>query len=499
LAVNDLSVDAFDYYHDNPVEACKDLLNIELDAWQVKATNALFKDHFVAIRAGSGVGKSIWASAMSMLFLSTRPYSIIPTTAPSQHQLNDVLWGNHYKHIQGSPFLQECLSWTQTKVSVKGYEPSWYAVARTARVNPGGTVSEGLQGFHAPELLFVLDEASGIPDAVFAAVEGALTEKNAYVILISNPTRLSGYFYDIFNNSRMQKFYKIFHVSCYDSKFVEERYIQMMETKWGKDHPIFQIKVLGDFPSSDIFLMFPPEDIDVMKNNSFNYSHRGGQKRRPHQIGIDIGRTTAKTVACIRYENVIRDWSELGLRGTVTDKTEILNWAIQLILTYNPEKVVIDATGIGSGVYDDLKRLYPSVVHPFYGQARPEESKRDRYANLRAQAHWEFRELLRSLFCVNPPEKFLDDLLDIRYKLKNDKILIESKEEIMRRSGKSPDYSDAAIYAFVNPDLCVDKYDVILNPFALKGLNEGMKKTNIWASNYTESSKSERRFGIFHA
>jgi len=497
--MSEISIEALQFYEQHPVEFCEDLLNLSLDKWQIAASEALRDHHFVAVRSGSGVGKSVWISAMASWMLATKPFSKIPCTAPSKHQLEDVLWGELYKRIQNSPYLQELVNWTHTKVAVKGYEPSWYAVARTARVSPDGTIAEGLQGFHAERnLLFLIDEASGVPDAVFPAMEGALTGEDAYAILTGNPTRLSGYFHSVFNDLKVKELYKTFHVSCYDSAFVDERYIRMMEARYGKDHPIFQIKVLGDFPSSDVFLIFSVEDVEKMKNNKFSdVGHHNVTFE--NEIGVDIGRTTAKSVACIRQENKIIEWSERGLRGTTTDVIEIAEWVIALILAYSPRAVKIDAVGVGAGVYDIVKRLYPKITYPVIGNIPPEESKKSRYVNLRAQGYWELREILPNIYTDKLSESFVDELSDLRYKLKGDKILIESKEEIMKRIGRSPDYVDATVYAFLNPDLCVDKHMIFYMPRIITGLNEDMVKTNIWTPSDTPASHSGSRFGALHA
>ena len=846
--MKELSLEAFQYYEDHPIEFCSDLLGMKLDKWQQEATLALRDDHFVAIRSGSGIGKSVWLSAMAMWFLGTKPFSKIPCTAPSKHQLEDVLWGEIYKRIQNSPFMQELVTWTQTKVAVKRYEPSWYAVARTARVSPDGTIAEGLQGFHclssdtevltelgwrfisditmedkvlslipdskiaayapitdvienvytgwmykakhqsldflitpnhkipyrtrtatggfsalkldeiqnvakysifyiedtfkwtgddyetfdipafysirssfpaktvdaktwfkflglflaegharkdgrrvmisqrgtdvtyeimtlikklgfephldAPRedifmisiysrqlcehlkdfgdlattkrllayvrnasveliqeflegyalgdgtinkngarvfytssrelaghlqelifkigrkgsvleyevpdsiirdkevtncanrfvvteyirtnpvsitsdvnleqiwcdkmlvycltvppyhtfftrrngfcmwsgnseenLLFIIDEASGVADAVFPAMEGALTGQSAYAILTGNPTRLSGYFHSVFNDLKMRSLYHLFHVSCYDSAYVDERYLRMMEARYGKDHPIFQIKVLGDFPSSDIFLLFPIEDVEVMKNNRFE-DIGPFNPNAPKEIGVDIGRSIAKSVACTRQENRIIDWSERGLRGTITDVVEVAEWVIALIMAFEPVAVKIDAAGIGAGVYDIVKRLYPKITKPVLGNASPEESKKQRYVNLRAQGFWELRDVLRTIHTKKLPDALLDEMTDIRYKLKGDKILIESKEEMIKRIGRSPDYTDAMVYAFLNPDICVDTATKYHIPYLIKGMNESMKKTNVWEPSDTQSLRSNKKFGALHA
>jgi phage terminase large subunit len=496
--MSDLSIEALQYYEDNPIEYCSDILHLSLDTWQKEATQALHDKHFVAVRSGSGIGKSWWLGGMISWFLGTKPFSKIPATAPSKHQLEDVLWGELYRRIQGSPYMQELCTWTQTKVAVKGYEPSWYAAARTARVSPDGTVAEGLSGFHAEEnLLFVIDEASGVHDAVFPAMEGALSGKRAYAILTSNPTRLSGYYYSVFNDLKMRNLWHTMHVSCYDSSYVEDRYIKMMEARYGKDHPIFQIKVLGDFPASDIFLLFPVEDVDVMKNNRFADVgvHNVNINK---EIGVDIGRSIAKSVACIRQGNKIIEWSERGMRGTITDVPEIAEWVIALILAYNPSAVKIDASGIGAGVYDIVRRLYPKITKPVLGNIAPESSKKSRYVNLRAQGFWELREVLRTIYIEKPHDSFFDEIVDIRYKLSGDKILVESKEEMIRRIGRSPDFVDATVYAFLNPDLCVDMNIISIIPHILTNLNESMTKTNIWTPSDENVIYAGSRFGALH-
>jgi len=496
--MTNLSIEALQFYEQQPVEFCQDLLGLKLDTWQVAASEALRDHHFVAVRSGSGVGKSVWISAMASWMLATKPFSKIPCTAPSKHQLEDVLWGEFYKRIQNSAYLQELVSWTHTKVSVKGYEPSWYAVARTARVSPDGTIAEGLQGFHAERnLMFLVDEASGVSDAVFPAMEGALTGEDAYAILTGNPTRLSGYFHSVFTDPKVRELYKTFRVSCYDSSYVEDRYIKMMESRYGVDHPIFQIKVLGDFPSSDVFLIFAVDDIERFKNNRFSDvgTHNPNVSK---EIGVDIGRTMAKSIACVRCGNKIIEWSERGLRGTTTDVPEIAEWVIALILAYEPSAVKIDSIGVGAGVYDIVKRLYPKITFPVIGNIPPEESKKSRYVNLRAQGYWELRDILPKLYTDKMSQMFLDELSDLRYKLKGDKILIESKEEIMKRIGRSPDYVDATVYAFLDSSLCVDKHMTFYMPTILTGLNESLVKSNIWVPSDAQSPRSNSRFGALN-
>ena len=482
-------INLINHYHDNPVDFVLEVMQTELDDWQRKALQNLAEHHFLAIRSGSGVGKTFLMSAATLWFLSTRPYAKVPSTAPSQHQLFDVLWAEHFKWISRSPFLNKLLIWTQTKVAVKGHEPEWYAVARTAQVKPGSDVVEGLQGFHAEkDLLFSVDEASGVHDSVYPAVEGSLTGGSAYAFLAGNPTRTKGFFHDIFYKPEMRKFYKLMHVSCYDSPRVSERYIDMMEARYGKDHPIFGIKVLGEFPEADEYTLIPPDFIDVMENNSKN-SVAGF----PIEFGLDVGRSHAASVLCIRQGLNILHWDERLKKGLVTDTPEIVQWVREYINEFKPTKVKVDAIGIGAGVYDDLKLIHGDMIVPVIGAATAGQP--ERYINIRAQGCWELRELIPKLWCEKWPDRVIVELGDIRVKpTPTLKIKIESKEDMLARSMKSPDYFDALMYAFLDSDLCGDYVPIYVVPAGILEVNKDLKKAPIWSMERRNLGRRQSRW-----
>ena len=442
----DINSEAFQFYAKNPVPFVEDIIQAEVDGWQSDVLNSLCNEGFVAVRSGSGAGKSVVLSFATIWFICTHPNAKIPTTAPSMHQLYDILWAQHYYWISRSPILKEMLTWTQTKVAMKGSEPNWFAVARTAKVSPGGQVAEGLQGFHATDdsnLLFVVDEASGIQDQVFPAIEGALSGKKAYVILASNPTKRNGYFYDVFNAHSMRGLYELFHISCLDSPRVGRRYIDMMKARYGEDHPIYKIKVEGEFSDSDVGFLLTPDYIETMMNNLRNDVYNSF----PIEIGIDVGLSHASSIVMVRQGYNLIDWREYRKQGLVTDTEHIIRWATEIINTYDPARVRVDAIGIGAGVYAALKQIYGEfVVIPVIGGARA--SNPQEYVNFRAEMYWNLRDVVPKLWCANFPERLIVELSDIRMDQKTGKIRIESKEDMMSRALRSPDFADALCYAF---------------------------------------------------
>lgn len=469
LTENDISVEALQYYEEHPIDFIQDINDIALDKWQRDVTNALIEYHFVAIRSGNGVGKTCLLSNLLLWFLCTKPNCRVPTTAPTQHQLFDLLWAECYKWINKSSFLTALLNWTQTRIGIRGHEPDWYAVARTASVSPGGETAEGLAGFHAEDnLLFIVDEGSAVPDQVYAAVEGAFTGENAYCIITSNPTRRTGYFYDIFHNPKISHHYQKFHVSGYDSPRVSKRFVEMMREKYGENHPLYRIKVLGEFPTADEDLMFPPEYVDAMMNTQRDMSV---SPKMDVELGIDLGLRTASAVCCVRQGFNILDFIEKKRYSGANETRDLLSWVSDVIHDYSPRVVRVDAVGIGDPLCDLLEELFGDLIVRVIGQASAPD--KDVYLNLRAQGYWHLFNIMSKLYCKNWPDRLITEMSDIRRRYTTrGKLHVETKEEMRARSLRSPDFLDSMVYAFIE----AADFEPAFNPIVPKNFGDMNKE-----------------------
>lgn len=119
----------------------------------------------------------------------------------------------------------------------------------------------------------------------------------------------------------------------------------------------------------------------------------------------------------------------------------------------------IDVCAIGSSPYDSLIQLGANA-QPLNGAEAAVDSRGepvvDRsgkigFVNKRAMWHWRMREMLDPTYgptlCLPPDPELLADLTAPRYKFSNWKVQVESKEEIKKRIGRSPDCGEATIYA----------------------------------------------------
>ena len=236
-------------YRKDPCLFFKEVTGFKPDPWQKEAATAIAQHRKVSIRSGQGVGKTAFEANLVLWFLSCFPYPRVVCTAPTRQQLNDVLWAEIAKWQERSPVLQAMLVWTKTRVYMRGHEKRWFAVARTA------TKPENMQGFHEENMLIIVDEASGVEDAIMEAILATLSGKNNKLLMCANPTRTTGTFYDSHNRDRGM--YKCHRVSSLDSTRTNKENIAAFIRKYGEHSNVVKVRVYGDFPARKMTCSFP--------------------------------------------------------------------------------------------------------------------------------------------------------------------------------------------------------------------------------------------------
>ena len=143
---------------DDPGAFVRQALGVTPEPWQAEILALVARgEKRIAIRSGHGVGKTALEAWLVLWFGMTREGAKIPATAPTAHQLNDLLWGEIAKW-RGA--LADRLPELAGEISIKTDRVEFLpwrstAFARTSRLGQ----SEALQGFHAENLLFVIDDA----------------------------------------------------------------------------------------------------------------------------------------------------------------------------------------------------------------------------------------------------------------------------------------------------------------------------------------------------
>ena len=170
----------------------REVLGIDHDPWQRDATLAFGRgERHISIAACHGPGKTAWAAWKVPYMMMCRFPQKTVATAPSAAQLKGALvpeiktW-----FARLDPPIQDLFEIKAEGIYLKEAPDRSYFEARTARSES----PEALQGVHSDHVLLIGDEASGIPEAIFAAGVGSMSGHTATTVLLSNPTRTSGFF-----------------------------------------------------------------------------------------------------------------------------------------------------------------------------------------------------------------------------------------------------------------------------------------------------------------
>lgn len=449
-----LTQEAILYYAEHPVEFVEDIIGVKPDERQAAILRSVASNPMTSVRSGHGVGKSAVEAWVVIWFLSTRPFPKIPCTAPTQHQLFDILWAEISKWLRNSPALAKEIVWTKEKVYIRGFPEEWFAVARTA------TKPDALQGFHADDVLYIIDEASGVKDEIFEPVLGSLSTAGARLLMCGNPTQKSGFFYESHTKNRAS--YSTFHIDGRDSGRVSQDFVKKIVDMYGEDSDVFRVRVAGEFPinEDDVFIQLPLVEKSIMTEFS--------ERKTPDsiRIGCDVARFgDDKTVIGSKIdEKVTLDKKRRG-QDTMKTADDIVLLYYDLLKRYpgykDPVTIAVDDGGVGGGVVDRLRQMQRNnpkdlsqmnVVPVKFGQRIKHKYYHDSTTYMMAT--------VKALLSPHdedgnpkPVELILPDDDDLvaqlsgrKYRLtENSKIKVESKDEMKKRELPSPDEADCVL------------------------------------------------------
>lgn len=446
----------FEVYRDDPIGMIRDVFGIApwnpaepdrpgLTPDQVAFIEAAFRHRRVTARSGHGTGKSFSLALIALCWLYAR-HGLVVTTATTWKQVEDVLWaevGRLFRRARvplpaaaGHPLT------TELKV-----EEGWFAVGRSTN-DP-----TAFQGIHHPDLLVIIDEAPGVPNAIHEAIGSLATGSRNHIVEVGNPTQSSGEFYE---HHRRGHWHRL-HLNCLNHPnvllgrevipgAVTVEWVAEMRERYGEDSPVYQSRVLGDFPvmAASAVIPLPWAEASMATERMAAALQRAEAAREPLTFAVDVARYgDNRNVVAIRRGDAIIGLEDWGQVSTMETAGRI----IRLAEEHRPDLILIDEVGVGGGVLDRLQEQgYPVLG---FHSGKPAAS-RSLYANRRAEAWWRLREgLEKGRIALPYHDILLGDLTSPKYLLtSNGKIVIESKEDMRRRGEASPDFGDAVVMAF---------------------------------------------------
>jgi phage terminase large subunit len=426
-------------YAFNSEKYLRDILNFKCIKWQSEACYDYDTRGHCAWSTGSGVGKTALLARLILHFLHTRPFPVIPCTAPTQRQLYNVLWAEIHRAMNQSAILLKLFEWTQERIYLRGHKEDWFAAAITSTApKPGANTTESLQGYHAEHIMFIIDECSGIPDQVMGAADGALSTPSARVLMASNPTRNTGYFYRATNDDRLKDLWAIKYVDAgmCDAPYIDQSYISRLKQIYGEDSDYFRMRVRGLPPRTEFNALVSPEQVFAAHQRILPKSGVKFISCDPARYGSD------DTVIYVRDGNVVLE--RIAVHGL--DTMQVATAVMQLHHIHDAAEIRVDVIGIGAGVCDRIKselgkqKSRLKAVH-----VGEDANSKEEFFNKRAEIAWQIRTNIDNLSIpIDTP--FLDEeLVAIRYgwDSKDKRIKLEPKDETKRSLNPSRSPNDA--------------------------------------------------------
>lgn len=404
----------------------------------------------ISIMSGQGTGKDAWTSWMILWFLSCFPWPKIGATAPTQHQLKDVLWSEIGKWMNRRRpdgtfafVLRDFFVLQSDRLHLKEAEGKrWFAVARTTNVKGSSDEqAETLAGLHEEFMMLVVDEASGVPDPVFRPFEGTMTQKCNFGIVIFNPTRSTGF--AVGTHLKERERWICLRWNAEESELVTKDSIADKARKYGKDSNFYRIRVLGLPPTSEENILLPWDwvidsvgrDLAPLDGDQLIFS-------------IDVGAGGDDTALLRRVGPEIKPIEVSG----IADSEQLTGWLLRRILDGEPRVVLIDPIGVGWGIAGNLRARWKGEVLDV--NVAEVASDNTRFSRLRDELWWRLREDFEHRTITIPDDPVLiAELTAIRYEPDrlDGKIKVESKKDLKKRI-ESPNRADSLMMTeYFNP------------------------------------------------
>lgn len=366
----------------------------------------------VAVKSCHGAGKTRLAAQAVLWFLNSFKNSKVFTTAPTFRQINRFLWPEIRARFKKAkkPLMGEMYDTPYYQI-----DDEWFAMGMSS------DKPENIEGGHAPHIMFVVDEAKGVPDKIFDAIEGALTTAHIVLLIISTPGAARGHFYKAFHLKKLG--YKTFTITAKDAHhagMVTKQWIENRKLAWGEDSYLYKTRVLADFVLEDDTTFFPADGLMKAFENyealhRLNYDSIKDLITGKVALGVDIARfgtdySVISAMAEMNHPNI----EAIQMKREYIAKSDLMALVGKIINACNEtgaQVIALDDTGLGGGVTDRLMELgYEDMLVPVtFGAKSVDEAyienclengidnPKPRFDNMRTEMYWLLREKMKRL------------------------------------------------------------------------------------------------------
>jgi phage terminase large subunit len=435
-----------------PIEMVREEFGVEPDPWQAQALTAFARDARetrIALKACKGPGKTALLAWLGLNFLMTRPNPKIGATSITEGNLDMNLWPEFSKWGTKSAACRSMLTFGKSRIFVTGEDELSFIAKRTwPKTGDPESQSNALAGLHGDYVMWLCDESGGYPqslmvtlEAIFAScIEGKLVQSG-------NPTHTTGPLYRACTVDR--HLWIVITITgdpddAQRSPRISLEWARQQIASYGRDNPWVMVNVLGMFPPASINALLGVEDVEAAQKRHLSkreYDH--AQKR----LGVDVARFGDDRTVIFPRQGLAA-FKPVIMRGART--TEIAARIMLGMRKWGAELALVDDTGHwGHGVIDNLVTAgVPAIGINYAGKAL-----NPRYKNRRVEMWLKGADAIKGGAALPPIPEMVPELTEPTYTFVNGVFLLEEKDQIKARLGRSPDLADAYMTSYALEDM----------------------------------------------
>ena len=419
------------------------ILGLKLEGWQRDVLKALEpRGSRVALKACNGSGKtSVVVASAVMWHLAKFPGALVVCTAGVYRQVAQALWPSLRGHC--SNLGGESAGWRVLNGEIHYIKPGQREVSRV--IGFSAKDPHKAEGWHCQgesnNLLYVVDEAKGVTDGIFEAMDRCQPSRT---LLVSSPGGAAGYFYECFR--RGDKSWKTFTVSAYQCPWlVQSGWIDSQIERYGENHPAVRSSVFAEFVEDDgSATVLKASDWQRCRANPL----QGDVSKEPVVAGCDFAAGGDENVLVFRRGFRVLEmlkWKSADTMATVA--RFIAEFRKRDVEAKN---VFADVGGLGVVMCDSMREQGFDVNRVNFGTV----AIRDERFKTRAAEMWlNFGRKVElgqvDLGPVAEDETTLFQFLNRKMVFTRDgKISLQTKDELRSFGVSSPDRADALVLAF---------------------------------------------------
>ena len=404
--------------------------------WRDTIHPALSANRFAVLVCHRRFGKTVGTvnEMIKKAVLNEKKAPVYAYVAPFRNQAKRVAW--EYLKYYTSPIPSRTVNESELYIEL----PSRHARSPGARLYIiGADHPDALRGIYLDGV--ILDEYADIkPELWGGVIRPALADREGWAVFIGTP-KGQNQFYEMYQHAEKSEgwyscIYRADETGVLPAEELKDMQAQMTEME-------IRQELLCDFTASASDVVIPIDLITEAAVREMSAEDVAGQ---PLILGVDVARFgDDRTAICVRQGLLLRELRTFTGLSTMDAASAV----IACYNEFSPDALFVDAGAMGAGVIDRLRQLgYDATEVSFGGAAMDAE----RYANLRAEMYFRCRDWLASGGVLPQDVALKTELSTVEYRFSSSgRILLEAKEKVKERMGKSPDLADALALTFAMP------------------------------------------------